>query len=317
MSDAPPGAGAIWGLLGIAPTNDQKSIRRAYALALKAIDVEADPKAFVALREAYDTVRTRDPIRPASLAESAPAAATRTAEAAGQGSESAIRAIAGQIVALLDADTPIAAIEEPLGDLTLRLIAQAEMATVDVQDDAEEWLVATIADNVPRSDAMIRPANAQYRWHLRRYGERRPSRASILIDRLRDLSFAELHVLREGGRHHQAYLALQAMPVQGFMRRPDIAALASLPPFFRETGDDPRVATVTFDEEIVEAWHQAVRRHHLAIDHWHDAQRKGWSSKVQIAMSILIILITTGAAVALFYLQSRGSNGVGATPPSR
>ncbi|WP_062788189.1 hypothetical protein [Novosphingobium capsulatum] len=44
-----------WGRLGIAPTPDQGAIRRAYADALRAMDVDADVAGFAALRQARDT----------------------------------------------------------------------------------------------------------------------------------------------------------------------------------------------------------------------------------------------------------------------
>ena len=48
---------ASFAILGIGPTNDQKSIRRAYAAALKRIDQAADPEGFAALRGAYEHAR--------------------------------------------------------------------------------------------------------------------------------------------------------------------------------------------------------------------------------------------------------------------
>ncbi|WP_066591539.1 hypothetical protein [Sphingomonas pruni] len=45
---------AVWDALGIAETNDIGTVRSAYARALKQIDMDADPRAYIALREARD-----------------------------------------------------------------------------------------------------------------------------------------------------------------------------------------------------------------------------------------------------------------------
>ncbi|MGB3929553.1 MAG: hypothetical protein WBL20_11370, partial [Sphingobium sp.] len=45
---------AAWRLLGLAPTDDKRAIRSAYAARLKAIDPDADRDGFAALRAARD-----------------------------------------------------------------------------------------------------------------------------------------------------------------------------------------------------------------------------------------------------------------------
>jgi hypothetical protein len=58
----------VWGELGIAPTDDAKAIRRAYAVRLRAIDPDSDPAAFQRLRFAYDRAlkaAARAPLQPA------------------------------------------------------------------------------------------------------------------------------------------------------------------------------------------------------------------------------------------------------------
>lgn len=51
----------MWDELGIAPSDDPKAIRRAYAARLKELDPDRDPAAFARLREAYE--RALDPGR--------------------------------------------------------------------------------------------------------------------------------------------------------------------------------------------------------------------------------------------------------------
>lgn len=51
-SGSPP---SPWNMLGIERTNEIAAIRRAYAVKLKAIDVEADPEVFIALRGALES----------------------------------------------------------------------------------------------------------------------------------------------------------------------------------------------------------------------------------------------------------------------
>ncbi|HEX7155636.1 MAG TPA: J domain-containing protein [Burkholderiaceae bacterium] len=60
----------IWDELGIAPCDDPKVIRRAYAARLRQLDPDREPDAFARLREAYeralDLSRRKGPARPSA-----------------------------------------------------------------------------------------------------------------------------------------------------------------------------------------------------------------------------------------------------------
>lgn len=301
---------SIWEILGIDQTDDAAAIRRAYTIQLKAIDMDAEPHRFVALRDAYDAARSGTPEtpRPFPIEQVEPtpkldrlATPTLAAGATTGADRVGIQRLAGRILYLLHGSQPIGPIEEELTDLTLRMIAEVDRETVDRQVDAEEWIAETIAANLPRSDAMVHPAVASFRWQDRRHGQYRPDKATIVIDRMRDLNFAQLHVLSEDGRHHLAWWTLQAPPPQGRFQRPDLHALAALGPFFREAGDMPRVATVQFDPEVVAQWHAQLRRHHLALDHWRKRQKMGLRFNIGLAScGFVVVMVIAGFLAALF-----------------
>lgn len=70
---------AWWAILGMAPTDDVRSVKRAYAARLKACRPEDDPQAFAQLREAYDAVLSR--LKSASKEPVTYAAGAHTADA--------------------------------------------------------------------------------------------------------------------------------------------------------------------------------------------------------------------------------------------
>lgn len=295
-----------WDVLEIAPTAELALIRRAYAARLKTIDVEGDPRAFIALREAYDSAR-------AGLSE-VPRSAPPLAEALEQSPKaSAARSpeqladterLAREILSLLASSSPLAAIEEPLTELTLRLLDAVDRETVDRRFESEQWIASAIADNVPRSDAMIRPAVAYFQWLMLRAGQYRADKASLVVQRLRDLQFAEFLVLREGGRHHLAYLTLQNMPETGFFAPRDYEAMTAVAKFFREAGAYPQVANMDFDKDLIDAWHRHLLRHDLGIKRWKQQRSNKWSELSRVwryALGFIVLAIIVLIAFAAIF----------------
>lgn len=255
---------AIWQVLGIAPTDDVGAIRRAYAAALKAIDPERDPKSFVALRAAYDSARSGqshhfEPLAAPSVGADAVSPLGRRADRA------EIARLVRDISDRLRTHVPDPTADEVLSDLTLRLLAEVEVEVVDYHAELEEWLAATIAANIPRSDAMIRPVQAYFSWHTRQHIQYRPEKASVIIDRWRSLNYAERVLFAETGRHHRAYLALQAPPLTGLFVYQDVDTLRAIERFFAENGYYPDIAGVTFDPLIIGQWQEQLRKNVLRM----------------------------------------------------
>lgn len=86
-------ADSIWHVLDIAPTADITAIRRAYSRQLKAMDVDLDPGAFMALREARDLAM--DYAAGAGTASEAPQQAREAEPATEDGRESGFSAVGG------------------------------------------------------------------------------------------------------------------------------------------------------------------------------------------------------------------------------
>lgn len=163
-----------WQLLGIASTDDAQAIRRAYAERLRAMDVDADPEGFAALRAAREIALggSGQPTADNVIAERLP-------EAHGAGKLHAPPERAA--VAPDPAEVHRTAIATLLtGDYAERwlppedkaaliahwhgLCADPRMAEIDFLDRIERWAAWTIAANPPFSAPLIIPAVKQFGW---------------------------------------------------------------------------------------------------------------------------------------------------------
>jgi hypothetical protein len=150
-----------WERLGIAPGADPAEIRRAYARALKAIDPDSDPEGFIALRDARDRAlayaaghgeaseAALPPPRPDPVeqAPELPPFDTATAE---------------RLHALLFAAEPPDPAE--LAALARALLDDPALEAIDAARWVEAFLAETIVQATPRSDPLIEPAIAHFRW---------------------------------------------------------------------------------------------------------------------------------------------------------
>lgn len=188
----------IWTELDIAPTGDLAEIRRAYAARLKTIDVQADPHAFIALREAYDTARSGP--APDLLFGGEDWDFPVVATPAGHPEIDAIQA-------LLYGTEPREAIFARLSEATQRLVDHAQHCALAESEAIELWVAETLASGIPRSNGMLRPAVTGFRWEERAEDHDCPYAMLIAINRLSDAEYlGELQ--RINPHYRRAWVAL-------------------------------------------------------------------------------------------------------------
>lgn len=162
------GRGSPWHILGIPPTSDAREIRSAYVRALKAIDVDADPAAFIALRGALEAAQAvaaqaefggaDEQDRPG---QDDPATAPR-AEV-----DSPQRAL---VQLLRESYAPCApSPEQSLAMLELwsEIVSDPRLEHVEHFADTERWAAELIAATVPFSDPLVVPAVLRFGWTSR------------------------------------------------------------------------------------------------------------------------------------------------------
>ncbi len=172
-----------WRTLGLDRTEDVGAIRRAYAKRLKAIDVDADPASFIALRQAleeamaYASVPQHQPAEEDeawpefpgspenSLSGEVPLAASDIETA--QPEEDSKRFL--DLEALLqpgDEEAPFPD-EAKLFEALQAILCHPQMANVDHTASVEAWLAELLYYSIPRSDAAIPLVVDHFGWEER------------------------------------------------------------------------------------------------------------------------------------------------------
>lgn len=218
-----------WQRLGIERTDDVTAIKRAYAKRLKETDVEADPRAFISLREARDfalefarspaPAALDDPepfdwddepdfagqddwlISPAPDARSAPADPRAFAEA------EARRARFEELQSLLFADDPRPGAPERMRVLVREMLADPEMLGLTNAERVEAWLAWAAAASEPRSDPILPLVVEHFGWERKFEDWDLDYSIIAAVQRYRALLFREV-ALPPGSPYHEAWMEL-------------------------------------------------------------------------------------------------------------
>lgn len=228
----------IWATLDCDPTTDRGAIRRAYAARLKAMDVDADPDAFEALRNARDAAlaRAADPVAAVevepAMADDPPPPEPEAAPEADPLVE-AMNAHFHALEALLFPGHDAAPTPQELAEIDHHgraLLADPRLETLDFAASAERWFAETLAASIPRSDPLLEPAAAAFGWIDRRNDYALSADAHAIVERIGATRFT---VLLSDPKHrfHRAWNELNRADGQRrawFLRRSQRRELLSL-----------------------------------------------------------------------------------------
>ncbi|MDP1632607.1 MAG: hypothetical protein Q8L66_14420 [Caulobacter sp.] len=231
----------VWRTLGLTATRDQTAIRRAYAARLRVTNPEDDPEGFKTLRGAYDqamalargqaardhrgqgepaviaiaetpavaaseepadpAILTADPPRPDIAAPAQPDAREAALDD--------LNLLTGRLHALVVDEGPVDTIGiHAAGEALLRSPALDE---ISVHGRVETWLQDLIACNLPRTDCLIDPSVAHFRWQERSGRLETPGAVEHILLRQDDVVYRRRLRARDH-LHNRAFRLLEKPP---------------------------------------------------------------------------------------------------------
>ena len=231
-----------WALLGLAPTDDKREIKRAYARKLKTVDVDSDPAAFIALREALEAATQWGTTTPwwerDDEDEDEPAVSFAAPEASPPSDAFADdypydddddsdenwrperpAASAGTLDPLLFELETLLYAEGPADPARVRalgeaLLADPELDQVDGAVAVEGWLAQAISATFPRSDPLLELCIRRFGWNRPGDKLRRDWTLERIEQRCEDLKFKSL-LDRPSHPHRRAWEELTGPPREG------------------------------------------------------------------------------------------------------
>jgi hypothetical protein len=247
-----------WQLLGIAATDDRREIKRAYGRVLKGIDVDADPAAFIRLRQALDnalewgvdvpwwedgnedgtaplTDDEREGVEAAKpmdwLAEELWDESSDSWRMPPPISEGSLGSAMSQLDLLLFEQVADPAQVARLGR---EILGSRELEHVDTSSATEQWLADTIIASIPASDPLLDPAMKHFGWD-RKQSARQSYAVQSVLDRAEDRD--KLVAMSDPSHaHHRALQELlgPARTRVGLFQQPLVNDVSDLMTFIRE-----------------------------------------------------------------------------------
>ena len=342
-----------WTLLGIAPTQDRRAIKRAYAAKLKAIDPDVDVAAFLQLRDALGLAQYLAEYGSGDEEESDFAAAP-DGEPDGTGAEAASEGLQvfplhapqleieddarpftlqvsasppadpsqlrrQRLISQLNGEADPAALEETFKEL----LADPRREAVDFADDLENWLAQVLLNFVPRSDPLVPIAVAQFGWAGELHAVR-PRWAQRAVA-LRKLDLECIAALEQPGHQwHRAFALLREPglePVSWAKDRKLVPEVRGLLDSLR--WHNPQVENM-LNPDRVQAWEDLLNRSNGNRDVLFKASGVSWYTWMLLAWFVIAVLrvgfpLSASDPVSRFDSQAaeqRTDEVFGAPPPA-
>ncbi|MEP9359123.1 hypothetical protein [Sphingomonas sp. KR3-1] len=303
-------SGSPWALLGIASTTDALAIRRAYARTLKTIDVDSDPAAFIALRNALHAAQmhaaqaaaqVQQPVLADGPCELAPEAESAPEDEAIAAERPAWVDDIEAIQALIYGDQPREAIFAEVGTRAERLLNGPEMAEIQHAAQIEQWAAQVILSGIPRSNGLLLPALQRFGWRQRAEQWDYHPAIRAIVDRYIDCQY--LNDLRDGRSPNAAVFR---RIYEG--AKPRSGQLAAAEEFLNMVRRDFSTLPHEFPADSLAAWDKAIaRRNNRLIARWGRARNAFWVKFVRFARRYKLNYIGGGLAIAVAILLGLGA----------